>query len=334
MGIIDIHSDIIHHLVEERKKGNKGVLDSYHYPILKEAGVSTLVMPLWVEKEYQKNLGFARLIELLCGFGAEIQESKYFQVVQTIEDILEPGDKIPIILGLEGLCFVEQWPLSLKDEDEQIHQIFSFLKSFHIKHGILAWYEINKIASGTGAKDEGILGLSAFGKKVVKKMEKEGFIIDLSHVDDPSFWDVLEVVSGPVICSHSNARTLCNHPRNLSDEQLKAIASCGGLVGVNAHWAFIDPQNPTIHRFIDHIDHMAEQIGIEHIAFGFDFTNYIEMYNQAPGFRTAAGLDSVLCVPNLMKLLRERGYSEKELDAMAHTNFLKYLKKIWKKGGE
>ncbi|AOT71944.1 dipeptidase [Geosporobacter ferrireducens] len=330
MEIADIHSDIIYHIVKERAEGKKQVLDNYHYPILKEAGVSCLIMPLWVEREYQQKRAFQRFIQLLCGFQAEIMDSNHFTLIRGREDLEHrTDDKIAVILGLEGMGFLEQWPYTSEDDEEQIHQIFSFFHPFHIKHAILAWYEINKIASGTGAKARAPLGLSNFGKKVVKRLQTDGYIIDLSHIDDTSFWDVMNEVSVPVICSHSNARKLCNHPRNLTEDQLKAIAACGGLVGINAYWEFIDSEYPSIHRLVDHIDYMVNLMGVEHVAFGFDFTNYIDIYTQDPKLRATVGLESAACIPDLIYLLQERGYSQKEIEAMSCGNFLQYLKKLW-----
>jgi len=329
MQVIDIHSDIITHIVSFREKGENQVLDRYHYKRLKAAGITCLIMVLWVEGEKQ-NSAFERFIQLLGAFQADLQESSRFRLIKDINDLTDRQDgKISIILGLEGLRFMEQWPVAGLDEEERINQIIAFLNSLYIRHAILCWNEINKISSGTGAKQASPLGLSSFGKKVIKRLEKEKYIIDLSHLDQTSFWDVIQETSKPVICSHSNARALCDHPRNLTDEQIKIIGARGGLIGINAIPEFVDPANPSLERFIDHIDYIANLIGIEHVAFGFDFVDYLETFKHDLEDRKTVGLESAICVPKLLKHLQKRGYLKEEIETMASGNFLRLVKQIW-----
>jgi membrane dipeptidase len=327
MGIFDLHSDVIHDIELKRTRGEKNVLDRYHYQLFKDAGITSVIMALWVEEEHLHS-AFHRFIQLLSAVQADLAESKHFFLAKSMEDLqTAKPDKISVILGLEGLTFIEQWPFRFQDEDEQLQQIFSLLNSLYFKHAILAWCEINKIASGTGAKQSRPLGLSSFGKKVVKQLEKNHYIIDLSHLDEPSFWDVLKETSKPVICSHSNARSLCDDPRNLTDEQLIAIKDKDGLVGVTAVWEFIGPENPTLEGFMDHIDYIVKLIGIDHVVFGFDFTDYIKANDSDYKF-TTIGLEGVSKVPKVIEKLYERGYSKNEIDAISYKNFLKYLTKI------
>lgn len=329
MKVFDIHSDLIHDVVERREGGESNILDKYYYEDFKKSGIGYILMVIWVEREYRNN-PFLRFIKILTAFVADIEESKNFFVVKDYEDLHKKEEKIPILLGLEGLKFIEKWPFSSSNEDDQVFEIFSFMKKFDIKHAILAWFEINRIASGSGAENTGDLGLSAFGKKIVRKMEEEKYIIDLSHLDEISFWDVVYETSCPIICSHSNVRKLCDHPRNLTDDQIRAIAKREGIIGMNSYWEFINSKGADLDDFIDHIDYIKNLAGIKYISFGFDFTDYIDYKDENQIY--TSGLDSVKTVPNLLKRMMERGYSKEEIYMISSGNFLEFLKKLWSGG--
>lgn len=326
MKVFDIHSDLIHDVVKRRERGESNILDKYYYEDLKKSGIGYILMVIWIEREYRNN-SFLRFIKILTAIFADIEESKKFFIVKDYEDLHNKKEEIPIVLGLEGLRFIEEWPFSSSKEDGQVFEIFSFLKKFYIKHAILAWFEINKIASGTGAENTGDLGLSDFGKKIVKKMEEEKYIIDLSHLDEISFWDVVKETSCPIICSHSNVRNLCDHPRNLTDDQIRTIAKRNGIIGINSYWEYIDLKESGLDNFIDHIDYIKSLVGVKYISFGFDFTDYIDSKDENPIYTN--GLDSAKTVPDLLKRMMERGYSKEEIYMISSGNFLEFLKKLW-----
>lgn len=105
-------------------------------------------------------------------------------------------------------------------------------------------------------------------------MEKLGIIVDTAHANDKTFWDIYENTTGPIINSHSNARALCNVPRNITDDQIKTIAERGGgLIGLNTFNEFvhIDKDKRDINNLANHLDYLVELAGIDHVGFGFDF---------------------------------------------------------------
>ena len=144
------------------------------------------------------------------------------------------------------------------------------------RHASLTWNEENKLA--TGVRGDSNRGLTQIGKKAVKKMQDKGMIVDVSHLNDKSFFDVIDITSSPIIASHSNSRALCNSMRNLTDEQLKAIRDVNGVIGFNSYKGFIDEnkEKQNINRGIDHIKYIADKIGIDHIGIGFDYNEYFE----------------------------------------------------------
>ena len=147
-------------------------------------------------------------------------------------------------------------------------------------------------------------------------------VVDVSHLNDGGFWDVIKLARGPVVASHSNCRALCDVPRNLTDDQLRAIRDTGGVVGLNVYHAFAhaDPARQTAEMLARHAAHMAEVMGVEHVACGFDFCEFF-----GPGNEGAEGLASAAHIKNLFYWLEKLGMSERERRMIARENFLRVL---------
>jgi membrane dipeptidase len=168
-------------------------------------------------------------------------------------------------------------------------------------------------------------GLSPFGKDVVAEMNRLGMLVDVSHISDETFWDVLECSSKPVVATHSCCRSLCGHPRNMTDDMIKALAAKGGVIQINFYPVFLQedyeldsPSSvlPSFTRIVDHIDHVVELVGIDHVGIGSDFDG-IEV---APD-----GLEDISKMSVLFEELRRRGYSESDLTKLASGNFFNVL---------
>lgn len=139
-----------------------------------------------------------------------------------------------------------------------------------VKMVALTWNGENELGFGSGIGG----GLKPFGRAVVTELARQGIVIDLSHLSDEGFDEVLERCEGPVMASHSNLRAVCDHPRNLTDRQFEAIVARGGIVGVNLHLLFLAEDIQTAHRpqaLFAHVDRMLELGGVRAIAFGSDF---------------------------------------------------------------
>ncbi|MEG1365461.1 MAG: membrane dipeptidase, partial [Cetobacterium sp.] len=194
-----------------------------------------------------------------------------------------------------------------------------------IRHGNLTWNEENEL--GTGVKGNSERGITEKGRKLLKKMEDLGMIIDVSHANEKSFWDILESTKTPIIASHSNAQTLCNVARNLSDEQLRAIAKRRGVVGINSYKNFIDvsEENQTLERLVDHIDYMVKIMGIDYVGLGFDFGEYFDPDGKLYGPK---GLEKPEEAKNILNVLGSRGYSKEDIEKIAFKNFFRVIKEI------
>jgi len=206
-------------------------------------------------------------------------------------------------------------------------------------------------------------GLSDFGKSVVVEMNRIGMLIDVSHISDDAFWDVLEISSHPVVATHSNARAVCDHPRNLTDEMIVALADKGGVVQVTflpsyvrtieqkpeviearravrekynnfrdlddetmaeawAAWGKINEdfpvEHPTVSDFVDHIDHIVELVGIDHVGIGSDFD----------GGGILADCQDVSEMKNITRELVKRGYSEEDIEKIWSGNFFRVFNEV------
>ncbi len=191
----------------------------------------------------------------------------------------------------------------------------------------ITWAETNKFGHGAMFKGEQLKeGLTELGKELVTRAQSLGITVDVSHLNDPSFWDVVEVTRKPFIASHSNARAVCKHPRNLTDDQIKAVKEKGGTIGINFSMKFLDDdwkatkgKGLTFATFKKHIDHIAAIAGVETVAMGSDYD----------GTRIPPCLQTPAAFPALFQYLNENGYSKQDLDKIGHENLLRVFSATW-----
>ena len=185
----------------------------------------------------------------------------------------------------------------------------------------LTWNHENCIGY-PNSKDEAIMqkGLKPFGVEVVEKMNQLGMIIDVSHLSDGGFWDVLTYSNKPVVASHSNARSLCEHPRNLSDEMIKALADKGGIAGVNMYPYFINKNGKaTVEDIADHVWHMYQTGGENVIAVGTDFDGFDE------GELDIAHIGEM---EQLYDAVKKRGFSERQMEKFWSGNAMRVMRQV------
>ena len=162
-------------------------------------------------------------------------------------------------------------------------------------------------------------GLSKFGKEAVMEMNRCGMMIDLSHAAESTFYDVLELSNVPVVCSHSSCKALCDHPRNLDDRQIKALAAKGGVIQVTMYSGFLRKDGEaTLDDFMQHLEHAISVAGIDHVGIGTDFD----------GDGTVIGCSSAAQLRNITRELLRRGYSAEEIEKIWGGNWLRVMKKV------
>lgn len=313
--IFDGHSDIFTDVTIKRLEGETDVLRKYHLPRLRKGGVEGGCFVLWVDPPYTSDY-MKRTEQMMNAINAEVKECDDVMIVHNTKEIAEAkqNGKFYILLGAEGLA-------SLGQDIEKLDKLYDF----GVRECMLTWNEQNMLA--TGVQGDAARGLTPLGRQVVQRMENKKMIVDVSHLNERSFWDVMEVATKPVIASHSNAKALCDAARNLTDEQLKAIQQTGGLVGLNSFNLFVSQNIPeqTIDRFVEHAAYIAEKIGVSHIAFGFDFfeflsTDSMKSYSDQDTSYTV-GLEDCSKLPILIEKLKKIGFSQAELEQICYKNW-------------
>ena len=178
----------------------------------------------------------------------------------------------------------------------------------------------NQLCGSARFNDEG-LGVNAFGEQVIKEMNRVGMMVDISHAGEQTFYDALNISSKPIVASHSSARALCNHPRNLTNDQLKALADKGGVAQVTLYSGFLKEQGiATIQDAIDHLNHMVNIMGIEHVGIGTDFD----------GDGGITGCASASELINFTRCLLKERYSEEDIRRIWGGNFLRVMEEVQK----
>jgi len=235
--------------------------------------------------------------------------SNFIAPVKNYMDILKNKDnnKISSLLSVEGGDAIEKDLKNLK-----------LLYDKGVRAINLTWNFDNLIAGGIKGQCD---TLTDFGREVIRYMENLGIIIDVSHLGQKSFWQVDSLVKGPYIASHSNAKAVCNNSRNLSDEQLKAIAQKNGVIGINLYSDFLtDKPYSSIEDIITHIDYISSLIGFDYIGLGCDFDGIDKMPIQ---IKNISNLN--LLIENL-----SNKYGDSKLEKLLNLNFMRILKNILK----
>ena len=316
--IFDAHSDIWTDVAVKTLKGENNIIKKYHYDNLIKGKIGGSIFVIWTEpKNYNRFL--ERVREIQECIKKELEYIKdIILIAKNYDDIIkaQKENKIYIFIGFEGL-------ISIDDNIDLIDEYYEY----GARHASLTWNEENKLASGV--RGDPNKGLTDFGKKTVKKMQDKGMIVDVSHLNDKSFFDVIDITSAPIIASHSNSRVLCGSLRNLTDEQLKAIRDTKGVVGLNSYKGFIDENKDkqTIERALDHIKYIADKIGIDHIGLGFDYNEYFEDEITPPSVK---GLENASKSYDIIIKLKEAGFNNEEIEKIEYRNFHRIIKEIIK----
>ena len=162
-------------------------------------------------------------------------------------------------------------------------------------------------------------GVSQFGQQVIREMNRLGIMVDLSHASEKSFYDALKISDQPIVCSHSSCRALCDHPRNLTDEQMRALAAKGGVMQVTLYNGFlVKDGEATVLDALKHLEHAIKVMGIDHVGIGTDF-------DGDGGIRGFANSSEVI---NFTRQLMARHYTENEIQKIWGGNFLRVMSLI------
>ena len=194
-------------------------------------------------------------------------------------------------------------------------------------------------ALGDGCLEPDNAGLSEVGRKVVDRANELGIALDISHVGYRTSREMIERSTKPVIASHSNARAVCDSPRNLPDELIRAVAASGGVMGLCAFPAFVAASDATLDRLLDHAAYIADLVGPERLGIGLDFADedeedyeyyrYDERYYPRPPWIWPAGIEDETKVRSIAPALERRGFSPSEVAGIMGENFMRAFEEIW-----
>lgn len=309
--IVDGHCDTILELYNKKRSfwvnNKKGHLD---WPRLKAGKVNLQFMALYIEPQYKPHGALSRVLELL----------DYFHNLRITGEIQE-GIKLPLILQKDDLDLIQPqdtWILLAIEGGEVLEGKVSTLRVLHslgFRSLTLTWNQRNGLADGVWEKDSGG-GLTGLGREVVREMNNMGMLIDVSHLAEKGFWDVISLTQKPIAATHSCCRALREHPRNLTDEQLEALKRNGGIIGINYFPGFLGEGKIDIDRMIEHIEHAASVAGIDYVGLGSDFDGIN---------RTPQGLESVDKLPRLTERFLRRGWKDQEISKVLGGNYIRVL---------
>ena len=358
--LADTHNDFLSKAVEDHvvfDSNLKGITQSDLFR-MRQGGLKVQVFSIFCDENYGRGSAFAyanRELDSLFAITARNQQT--MQIVYSYPELMDAvkKQKLACLSGVEG--------------GHMIEDNLDYLDSFYrrgVRYMTLSWN--NSTSWSTSAMDETKktfkvtpYGLTDFGKKVVKKMNQLGMMIDVSHVGEKTFWDVIATTDKPILASHSSVYALCPVFRNLKDDQIKAIAKNGGVIQVNFYSAFLDSNySKYLETFIKkhqaESDSMASLNISEHQIISYfiktyskDFeqmrppmsllfdhidyivklvgVDYVGLGSDFDGIESAPkGLDGVEDFPKITEGLQKRGYSEKDIRKILGENFLRVFK--------
>jgi membrane dipeptidase len=357
--IIDMHADTVQRLVDEninlQTRLSEGHFDAVR---MREGGATAQFFAVWVEPHFYGVGGrtaIERADKQIAAVRALAGDHPHdWMLAMSADDIRRAKREglLAALLGMEGGYAI----------DEKLENIEKYFRA-GVRYLSPVWTVSLSWAGSSGDAIGEERGLNDFGRRVIAEMNRLGMMVDVSHVSDRTFWDIIETSTKPVIATHSNARALCRVARNITDDQIRAIARTGGVVNVVFYPAFIDadwnrlknevdleiepmleqvfqdtigaegqkriardrlreqefarrlPPVP-LAKLVDHIDHIARLVGIEHIGIGSDFDGI-----QA----TPQNLSSIAELPNLTEELLRRGYGANDIEKILGGNMLRVM---------
>jgi membrane dipeptidase len=357
--VVDAHNDFIYQVYKRGANfDKKDASTQTGLDRLIEGGIKLQVFSIWPdEKNMKRAYNFAK--EQIERF-KKIENENYerFKFADSYDEIISTiqSGKLCGMMGLEGGNAVE-------DDLDRINEFYNL----GVRYIGLTWNNSNKI--GTSAKDEANRnvkgGLTEYGFEVIKRMDEVGMLIDVSHSGEQTFWDVIKTTKNPIIASHSNCYSLCSHYRNLTDEQIKAIAENGGVIMMNFYDAFIDKNADAIRtqnayqRYPKELKQIFEANSDDMVKFNQDREKFLATKDLSGGVPLDRLIDHIdyiykligadhiglgsdfdggvtppnelydgTCYPLITRKLIERGYTELEIRKILGLNFLRVFKQV------
>jgi len=319
--VVDTHCDTLKCLFQEFTKprdsmwdlregmGERSGLGHLDVPRMMDGGISCQVFAVSSERSRTPAYPLRTAMMMIERFYWECEAIPRLEPVTSYEEIVDARKRgnVSGMLSIEGADVIEG----------RIEMLGVFhrlgVRMVGLVHSLR-----NQLADGVTDRRTGG-GLSELGVQAVEELDRLGMIIDVSHLNDDGFRDVLELTGNPVIASHSNSRAVCGHPRNMTDEMIQALAGNGGVMGMNFAPSFVHPVEATLGGVVDHIDHIVNLVGPDHVGLGSDF-------DGIPN--TPKGLEDASRMPDITRELVKRGYGKEDIVKILGGNHLRLIKEI------
>ena len=325
--VVDTHNDLLM-LVSRRPVAEQAAYFRDRWlPQLRAGGVRVQVLPVFIDDDFRPEGALRqtlRMIESAHRVAAEAADAVALCRTGAEIDTALASGRIALVLALEGCEAV--------GTDVELLRTFTRLG---VRMVSFTHFGRTPLADGS-AEDAAGSRLTAAGVAAFHLLEELSVLVDVSHLSAAGTDHVLSLATRPVVASHSSAFALCEHHRNLTDERLKGIASSGGVVGVNFFYGFIDPEQPTIGRLVDHIEHVAGVAGIDHVGLGPDFVKEVFEQLTPPaipvdfdgidGTRVIPGLDGPAGLPLVTEEMLRRGWPERDIVKVLGENWLRVFR--------
>lgn len=303
MRFFDLHCDTLYNMVKENKDIYK---NNFHVDMFRSQKYSPYVgcFAVWIPDDFRGDNAykfFNKAVQKL--YAQENKYGKYFKICKSFEDIEDLKNQSGVILTVEGGA-------ALAGNIDNVQN----LHNFGVKIMTLTWNGICEIGGGSECSE----GLSSFGKAALKEMEKVGIIADLSHASEKLFYDVSEIASKPFTATHSNSRSICNHKRNLTDEQFNIIKSVNGLVGITfCNYFLKSNEEATFDDIRKHIEHFLEMGGENILAIGSDFD----------GADIPSEIKGIESLEDIYDYFLKKSYKEELLNKIFFYNAYNFMRK-------
>ncbi|RKU26017.1 peptidase [Candidatus Poribacteria bacterium] len=278
-------------------------------PKMRQGGIDAAFFAVDVTRAWKNHLSYA--LDAFGWFDMQVENNPSdICIARTGTDIraAKSAGKLACILAIENSEGVER-SLNI------LRSLYCLgVRSIGLTHNPNTWVSTGIDEGETGG------GLTKFGIALVNEMNSLGILVDVSHISERGFWDVLDISSKPIIASHSNCKTLCNHPRNLTNEQLKAITANDGVVGITFVSGFITEDGwrnpPPFAKLLNHVEYAIDVAGIDHVGIGSDFDGGGDLLKDATEY------------PKITEGLIDRGYSDEEIQKVMGGNHLRVFEAV------
>ncbi len=314
MFCVDMHCDSVSAACPKgRSLAVPSQLGHADLPRLRQAGIKIQFFALFPGRFSYPGLSLFEVLKQLDFAGECFAADRNVCLIRTRRELEQclVSDQLGALLTVEG-------GEALEGEIRMLH----ILQQLGVRGLGLTWNNRNCLADGVGESGTGG-GLTRLGRQAIRELNRLGMLVDVSHLSETGFWEVLDLSQGPVIASHSNCSSVWEHKRNLTDPQIRGIAQMQGVIGVNLVPNFVGRAGAGVRSVIDHIDHICELVGEDYAGFGCDFDGTEKL---------VTGIEDVSGWPALVEEMRARGYNEESVAKICGHNCLRVLKSVLPEG--